>query len=172
MLDRKGKVLRVLLSGRCLPRNQAWLNFWETRLLTVRKSLHRSCWTELTCQGIFSERRLMHLVPAPAVRLMKRQVFIVPQFMMSASMRSSDLWISRHVISSSSLLIIDSCSLSSIYYPFEWRDGWIPEFISEILAAVNLSFSFRTPSITRRNPLSCSSSKIPYDLLEEINKGS
>ena len=50
---REGKVLRVLLSGRCLPRNQAWLNFWETRLLTVRKSLHRSCWTELTCQGIY-----------------------------------------------------------------------------------------------------------------------
>ena len=24
----------------------------ETKLVTVRKSLHRSCWTELTCQGI------------------------------------------------------------------------------------------------------------------------
>lgn len=45
-------VLRVLLSGRWLPRNQGWLNFWETRVVTVRKSLHRSCWTELTCQGI------------------------------------------------------------------------------------------------------------------------
>ena len=41
---REGKVLRVLLSGRWLPRNQGWLNFWETRLVTVRKSLHRSCW--------------------------------------------------------------------------------------------------------------------------------
>jgi hypothetical protein len=48
----EGKVLRVLLSGRWLPRNQGWLNFWETKLVTVRKSLHRSCWTELTCQGI------------------------------------------------------------------------------------------------------------------------
>ena len=48
----KGKVLRVLPSGRWVPRNQGWLNFWETRLVTVRKSLHRSCWTELTCQGI------------------------------------------------------------------------------------------------------------------------
>ena len=50
--QRDGKVLRVLLSGLWLPRNQGWLNFWETRLVTVRKSLHRSCWTELTCQGI------------------------------------------------------------------------------------------------------------------------
>ena len=48
----KGKVLRVLPSGRWVPRNQGWLNFWETKLVTVRKSLHRSCWTELTCQGI------------------------------------------------------------------------------------------------------------------------
>ena len=48
----KGKVLRVLPSGRWVPRNQGWLNFWETNLVTVRKSLHRSCWTELTCQGI------------------------------------------------------------------------------------------------------------------------
>ena len=47
-----GKVLRVLLSGLWLPRNQGWLNFRETRLVTVRKSLHRSCWTELTCQEI------------------------------------------------------------------------------------------------------------------------
>ena len=47
----KGKVLRVLPSGRWVPRNQGWLNFWETKLVTVRKSLHRSCWTELTCQG-------------------------------------------------------------------------------------------------------------------------
>ena len=31
-------------------RNQGWLNFWETKLVTERKSLHRSCWTELTCQ--------------------------------------------------------------------------------------------------------------------------
>ena len=30
----------------------SFLNFLETRLVTVRKSLHRSCWTELTCQGI------------------------------------------------------------------------------------------------------------------------
>jgi len=49
---RERKVLRVLPSGRWLPRNQGWLNFWETRLVTVRKSLHLSCWTELTCQGI------------------------------------------------------------------------------------------------------------------------
>jgi len=49
---KKGKVLRVLPSGRWLPRNQGWLNFWESKLVTVRKSLHRSCWTELTCQGI------------------------------------------------------------------------------------------------------------------------
>jgi len=49
---REGKVLRVLLSGRWLPHNQGWLNFWETRLVTVRKSLRHSCWTELTCQGI------------------------------------------------------------------------------------------------------------------------
>ena len=49
---REGKVLRVLLSGRWLPRNQGWLNFWETRLVTEKKSLPRSCWTELTCQGI------------------------------------------------------------------------------------------------------------------------
>ena len=48
----EGKVLRVFSSGRTLPRNQGWLNFWETRLVTVRKSSHRSCWTELTCQGI------------------------------------------------------------------------------------------------------------------------
>ena len=48
----EGKVLRVFSSGRWVPRNQGWLNFWETRLVTVRKSLHRSCWTELTCQGI------------------------------------------------------------------------------------------------------------------------
>ena len=46
-------MLRVLPSGRWLPRNQGWVNFWETRLVTVMKSLHRSCWTELTCQGIF-----------------------------------------------------------------------------------------------------------------------
>ena len=52
MKTREGKVLRVLPSGRWVPRNQGWLNFWETRLVTVRKSLHRSCWTELTCQGI------------------------------------------------------------------------------------------------------------------------
>ena len=51
-LWKKGKLLRVLLSGRWLPGNQGWLNFWETRLVIVRKSLHRSCWTELTCQGI------------------------------------------------------------------------------------------------------------------------
>ena len=50
--EREGKVLRVFSSGRWVPRNQGWLNFWETRLVTVRKSLHRSCWTELTCQGI------------------------------------------------------------------------------------------------------------------------
>ena len=49
---REGKVLRVLPSDRIVPRNQGWLNFWETELVTVRKSLHRSCWTELTCQGI------------------------------------------------------------------------------------------------------------------------
>ena len=48
----EGKVLRVLPSSRCLPRNQGWVNFSETRLVTVMKSLHRSCWTELTCQGI------------------------------------------------------------------------------------------------------------------------
>ena len=29
-----------------------YVNFSETRLVTVMKSLHRSCWTELTCQGI------------------------------------------------------------------------------------------------------------------------
>jgi len=28
---KKGKLLRVLLSGRWLPGNQGWLNFWETR---------------------------------------------------------------------------------------------------------------------------------------------
>ena len=39
---REGKVLRVFSSGRWLPRNQGWLNFWETKLVTVRKSLHRS----------------------------------------------------------------------------------------------------------------------------------
>ena len=47
----EGKVLRVFSSGRTLPRNQGWLNFWETRLVTVRKSLYRSCWTELTCHA-------------------------------------------------------------------------------------------------------------------------
>ena len=54
-IDRKEeerKVLRVLPSSPWVPRNQGWLNFWETKLVTVRKSLHRSCWTELTCQGI------------------------------------------------------------------------------------------------------------------------
>ena len=48
----EGKVLRVLPSGRWLPPNQGWVNFWETRLVTVMKSLYRSCATELTCQGI------------------------------------------------------------------------------------------------------------------------
>ena len=43
-----GKVLRVLPSGRWLPHNQGWVNFIETRLVTVMKSLYRSCWTELT----------------------------------------------------------------------------------------------------------------------------
>jgi len=51
-LEKKGKLLRVLLSGRWLPGKQGWLNFWETKLVTLRKSLHRSCRTELTCQGI------------------------------------------------------------------------------------------------------------------------
>ena len=51
-VEGEGKVLRVLPSGRSLPRNQGWVNFSETRLVTVMKSLHRSCWTELTCQGI------------------------------------------------------------------------------------------------------------------------
>ena len=35
---REGKVLRVLLSVSCLPRNDRWLIFSETRLVTVRKS--------------------------------------------------------------------------------------------------------------------------------------
>ena len=30
----EGKVLRVFSSGRWVPRNQGWLNFWETRLVT------------------------------------------------------------------------------------------------------------------------------------------
>jgi len=34
---REGKVLRVLPSGRWVPRNQGWLNFWETRLVTVNQ---------------------------------------------------------------------------------------------------------------------------------------
>ena len=46
-----GKVLRVLPSDGWVPGNQGWLNFWETRLVIVRKTLHRSCWTELTCQS-------------------------------------------------------------------------------------------------------------------------
>ena len=49
---REGKVLRVLLSGRCLPRNQAWLNFWETRLLTVRKAKEgNSTWEHQEYKG-------------------------------------------------------------------------------------------------------------------------
>jgi hypothetical protein len=52
MNENEGKVLRVLPSDRMVPRNQGWLNFWETNLVTVWKSLKRSCWTELTCQGI------------------------------------------------------------------------------------------------------------------------
>ena len=47
-----------LCTGRWVPRNQGWLNFWETKLVTVRKSLHRSCWTELTCQGILLSWKL------------------------------------------------------------------------------------------------------------------
>ena len=31
---REGKVLRVLPSDRMVPRNQGWLNFWETNLVT------------------------------------------------------------------------------------------------------------------------------------------
>jgi hypothetical protein len=50
--ERKGKVLRVSPSGRFVPRNQRELDFWKTKLVTEKKSLHRSCWTELTCQGI------------------------------------------------------------------------------------------------------------------------
>ena len=38
----EGKVLRVLPSGRRLPPNQGWVNFWESRLVTVMKSLDRS----------------------------------------------------------------------------------------------------------------------------------
>ena len=36
---REGKVLRVFSSGRWLPRNQGWLNFWETRLVTAREMI-------------------------------------------------------------------------------------------------------------------------------------
>ena len=37
------------------------------------------------------------------------------------------------------------------------------------LAAVNLSFSFRTPSITRRNPLSCVSMLLIFWMLSQQN---
>ena len=98
---REGKVLRVLLSGRCLlyshvvmavsSSNRMWprvllfivfifIIFWSIiprmfghnqekkredydRLLTVRKSLHRSCWTEPTCQGIMNRRAPRHQIP-------------------------------------------------------------------------------------------------------------
>ena len=43
---------RVLPSGSMVPRIQGRLNFTEIRLATVKKSLHRSCRTELTRQGI------------------------------------------------------------------------------------------------------------------------
>ena len=46
------KVHRVLPSGSMVPRIQGRLNFTEIRLATVKKSLHRSCRTELTRQGI------------------------------------------------------------------------------------------------------------------------
>jgi hypothetical protein len=54
------RLMHLCWLGRRLPRNQGWLNFWETRLVTVRKSLHRSCWTELTCQGILLTLGLVH----------------------------------------------------------------------------------------------------------------
>ena len=34
--EKEGKVLRVLPSGHWVPHNQGWLNFWETKLVTVR----------------------------------------------------------------------------------------------------------------------------------------
>ena len=46
---REGKVLRVLPLGRRNSRNQGCLNFWETKLVTVRKSLHSCCWGWSAC---------------------------------------------------------------------------------------------------------------------------
>ena len=51
-------MLRVLPSGRWVPRNQGWLNFWETRLVTVRKSL-----PPLMLDGTYLSRNFATLGP-------------------------------------------------------------------------------------------------------------
>ena len=55
-------------SGRWLPRNQGWLNFWETRLVTLKKSLHRSClvinWVLIHCPSLLQSFSLFSFILA------------------------------------------------------------------------------------------------------------
>ena len=50
--EKKIRELMKKEDERSVRRVHPLVNFIETRLVTVMKSLYRSCWTELTCQGI------------------------------------------------------------------------------------------------------------------------
>jgi hypothetical protein len=67
MFGREGKVLRVFSSGRWLPFNNVTI---KNRVITAK-----CCWKNRFGD---EERTVMHLVPAAAVRLMKRRVLSRP----------------------------------------------------------------------------------------------